>query len=509
MSNKKILKNTMALYTRQVIVILISLYTLRVVINTLGIEDYGIYTVVAGFVALLGFLPGTLASATQRFFSFAMGEGDKLKLYQTFSVNLVLYAVIALIAWTILQTVGLWYIENYLKIPEGRTLAAVSIYKMVTISFVVSIFSSPFIAIIIAHEDMHIFALLSVIDTILKLIAVILLNYVVGDNLVLYGKFLLVNSLVIAVAYILVCFKRYSECQLKKFHWNSKLLKESIGFTGWTLFGQLSTAFRNQAVTILINQAFNPATVAARSIALTVSSQVMVFATNLNTGLYPPIIKSYAAGSKKQMLDLITNGSKLTFFLMWIFALPMILEMETILRLWLKAPPAEATLFARLALVESLILSISLPIATAARAPGKMKLYELSLGTVQILIFFASWLALKAGYSAASVFIIAIIANIIMFQMRLSIVNILIDLPLYPYYKKVLTPVTLIILLSSLPGLLIHNMLPDSIWSSLLTIITCMIGSIITMYYIGLDKVWREKILGFITNRLTKIGAKK
>ncbi|WP_298973368.1 MATE family efflux transporter [uncultured Psychrobacter sp.] len=509
MSNKKILKNTLFLYTRQIIIVLISLYTLRVVINTLGIEDYGIYTVVAGFVALLGFLPGTLASATQRFFAYAMGQGDELKLYQTFSVNLVLYGLIALITWIILQTVGLWYINNHLKIPEGRTLAAVSIYKLVTISFVVSIFSSPFRAVTIAHEDMHIFAALSVIDAVLKLVAVILLDYVAGDNLILYGQFLLINALIIAVAYIVICFKKYNECQIKKFYWNGSLLRESLGFTGWTLFGQLSTAFRNQAVTILINQAFNPATVAARSIALTVSSQVMVFSSNLNTGLYPPIIKSYSAGNKEQMLSLISNGSKLTFFLMWVFALPMILEMETILRIWLKTPPVEATLFARLALVESLILSISLPIATAARAPGKMKLYELSLGTVQILIFFASWLALKAGYSAASVFIIAIIANIIMFQMRLSIVNILIDLPLYPYYKKVLTPVILIILLSSLPGLLIHNMLPDSIWSSLLTIITCMIGSIITMYYIGLDKVWREKILGFITNRLMKIGAKK
>ena len=504
MSNKKILKNTMALYTRQVIVILISLYTLRIVINTLGIEDYGIYTVVAGFVALLGFLPGTLASATQRFFSFAMGEGDKVKLYQTFSVNLVLYAVIALIAWTILQTVGLWYIENYLKIPEERTLAAVSIYKMVTISFVVSIFSSPFIAIIIAHEDMHIFALLSVIDTILKLIAVILLNYVVGDNLVLYGKFLLVSSLVIAIAYILVCFKRYSECQLKRFHWNSKLLKESIGFTGWTLFGQLSTAFRNQAVTILINQAFNPATVAARSIALTVSSQVMVFSSNLNTGLYPPIIKSYAAGNKEQMLSLISNGSKLTFFLMWVFALPMILEMETILSIWLKTPPAEAVIFTQLALVEALIFSVSFPLTTAARAPGRLKLYELSLGTIQISIFFASWLVLKAGYPATSVFIIAIVANIIMFLMRLFIINKLIDLPIRKYYKEVLIPLSLIVILSTLPSITFEYFLKEGLVETIATIIFSMTISTVLMYFVGLDNEMRFKVITILQAKLFK-----
>ena len=183
--------------------------------------------------------------------------------------------------------------------------------------------------------------------------------------------------------------------------------------------------------------------------------------------------------------------------------------METILKVWLNRPPAEASLFARLALVESLILSISLPIATAARAPGRMKLYELSLGIVQILIFFASWLALKSGYPAASVFIIAIIANIIMFQMRLNIVNMLIDFPLPPYYKKVLTPVSLVILISSLPGLLFHHILPNTIWSSLIVITVCIAGSILAMYYIGLDKVWRKKILGFISNRLKKIGVNK
>lgn len=504
MSNSKILKNTLFLYTRQIIVVLISLYTLRVVINTLGIEDYGIYTVVAGFVALLGFLPETLASATQRFFAYAIGEGNELKLNQTFSVNLVLYGVIALIAWTLLQTGGLWYINNHLKIPEDRTLAAVSLYKMVTISFIVSIFSSPFRAVTIAHEDMHIFAVLSVIDTVLKLIAVILLNYVPGDNLVLYGQFLLINALLIASAYIVICFKKYNECQINRFYWNSNLLKENLGFTGWTLFGQLSTAFRNQAVTILINQAFNPATVVARSIALAVSSQVMVFSSNLNTGLYPPIIKSYAAGNKKQMLSLISNGSKLTFFLMWVFALPMILEMETILSVWLKNPPAESMLFTQLALVEALIFSVSYPLTTAARAPGRLKLYELSLGTIQISIFFASWLVLKAGYSAVSVFIIAIVANIIMFFMRLFIINKLIDLPIRKYYTEVLIPLSLVVILSSLPSIMFEYFLKEGLVETIAIIIFSMTISTLLMYFIGLDKDIRSKVIPILRQKVFK-----
>ncbi len=509
MSNNKILKNTLALYTRQIIIVLISLYTVRVVLNALGIENYGIYSVVAGFVALLAFLPGTMASATQRFFSFAMGQKDDLKLKQTFSVNWIMYAGIAIFALIVLYTVGLWFVTEHLKIPDDRYEAAIGLYKMVVISFVFSIFSSPFIAIIIAHEDMHIFAFISVVDAILKLSAALLLNHVHGDVLEVYGMFLLTTAAITTSIYVIVCLKKYAECQFKKLYWNRVLLKEIVGFTGWTLIGQLSTIFRNQAVTVLINQLFNPATVAARTIALTVSSQVMVFSNNLNTGLYPPIIKSYAAGQKTEMLSLVSNGSKLTFFLMWVFALPMILEMNTILSIWLKTPPPEALLFTQLALIESLILSISLPIATAARAPGKMKLYELSLGSIQILIFIFSWIVLKLGYSAASVFIVAIIANIIMFQIRLVIVNKLIDLPLAIYYKNVLTPVTLVILLSALPSVAVHYLLPEGFASTIIVTVVSMTSATLSMYFIGLDKYWRTKVKEVLAKRLLKFGSKK
>lgn len=508
MQNSKILKNTLALYARQIIIVLISLYTLRIILNTLGIEDYGIYSVVAGFVSLLSFLPGTMASATQRFFSFAIGQKDQEKLKQTFSVNWLLYATIAIVALIILQTIGLWFIADQLNIPEGRSEAAVNLYQMVVFSFIVSIFSSPFIAILIAHEDMQIFAFISVIEVILKLVAVVLLVFVDGDKLVLYGQFLLIASIITTSAYIFICIKKYDECQFKKIYWNKSLLKEIFNFTGWTLLGQLSTIFRNQAVTVLINQLFNPVTVAARAIALTIASQAMVFSNNLNTGLYPPIIKSYAANQKEEMFNLISNGSKLTFFLMWVFALPMLVEMDAILSLWLKTPPPEALLFTRLALIESLILSISLPLATAARAPGKMKLYELSLGSIQIAIFIASWLVLKAGYPASSVFIVAIIANLLMFKIRLLIVKILIGFPLSPYYLKVIIPVTLVILLSALPGIALSFLLAEGLFATALVIFVCMVSATLCMYFIGLDQYWRRKSKDILLSRLFKFRVK-
>jgi O-antigen/teichoic acid export membrane protein len=283
-------------------------------------------------------------------------------------------------------------------------------------------------------------------------------------------------------------------------------MSEIIGFTGWTLFGQLSTVFRNQAVTVLINQLFNPATVAARAIALTVSNQTLVFSQHMNTGLYPPIIKSYAANLKEEMFSLILNGSKLTFFLMWVFALPMLIEMESILSLWLKTPPPESVYFTQLALVESLILSLSLPLATAARAPGKMKLYELSLGSIQVAIFFGSWLILKAGYPASSVFIVAIIANLLMFKVRLLIVKKLIDLQLTPYYMKVIIPLSLVIFFSATPVLALNNLLEEGLASSAIVALTSIACSALCIFYLGLDQFWRNKIISIIKYRSIKLG---
>ncbi|MBJ6917954.1 lipopolysaccharide biosynthesis protein [Vibrio cholerae] len=504
MTNKRILKNIVTLYFRQIVIVLITLYSMRVVLNELGVEDFGIYSVVAGFVTLLAFLPGSMASATQRFFSFAMGKSDIVKLKQTFSVNLAMYACIALIAYALFQTIGLWYIQEHLKIPDGRFNAALDLYHYVSLSFIFSIFTAPFIAILIAHEDMHLYAFLSVMDAILKLASAISLAYISYDLLAYYGLVLLIISALLTCIYIVICINKYAECQIRKFYWNTGILKEIIGFTVWTLLGQLSTVFRNQAVTVLVNQMFNPSIVAARAIALNVASQVGIFSNNLNTGLYPPIIKAYAANQKEEMLSLVFNGSKLTFFLMWVCALPMLLEMETILTLWLKTPPSEAIFFTQLAIVESLILAISMPLTTAARAPGKMALYEIILGVIQIAIFFVSWWFLKFGYSAEWVFYIAIAANIIMFKVRLLLVSYLTDLPVMAYYQRVVVPVLSVLVISSLSSILLLNNLPRNLGASLLVIIFSIGVSILTMYFLGLDKYWREKVVGVLTSKFLK-----
>ena len=491
----RILSNTLYLYSRQIIIILVTLYSMRVVLIELGIEDFGIYGVVTGFITLLAFLPGSMSSVTQRFFSFAIGEKDVYKLKKIFSINLIIYFFIALLAFLILNTLGKWYINEHLNLPDSRIQAAISLYSYSSLAFVISIFTAPFIAILIAHEDMHFYALLSVGDAILKLIIVISMAYVSYDALIYYGMMLCIASFILSVIYITFCIKKYKECQLKKIYWDQSVFKEILNFTWWTLFGQISTAFRNQAVTVLVNQMFNPGTVAARIIALNVANQIAIFSTNLNTSLYPPIVKYYAAGQIKEMIGLVFNGSKLTFFLMWIFALPLIIKMEYILEIWLVNTPVEAVIFSQLAIVEGLILALALPITSAARAFGKMALYEISLGTIQILIFFISYRLLTLGYNANWVFYIAIFASFLMFIVRLLLVKYLINLPILSYVVKVFFPVFMVVVFTLLFSIILDKILVvEGFIMISLYMLSSLLFSVGFIYFFGLDAEWRNLI---------------
>lgn len=504
-NNKRIAKNTMMLYFRQILILLVSLYTVRIVLDTLGIQDYGIYNVVGGIVSFFSFLSSSMASATQRFFSFALGQKDFDKLKRTFSVNLLIYGAIAIIALLLLETVGLWFINKQLNVPPERFESASWIFHLSVFMFITTIFSTPFMAIIIAHEDMQIYAYVSIVEAFMKLGVVFLLVHLPWDKLELYGLLTFIVSVIITGIYIYICVRKYMECQFRKFYWDKELLNEIVGFTGWTLFGQITSVGRNQAVTILLNQVFNPVVVAARSIAMSVTSQINIFSNNFNVGLYPAIIKSYANNDKTQLFSLVFNGSKITFFLMWVFALPMFLEMDTILNVWLLNPPPEAVLFTQLALVEVLITSISLPIATAARAPGKMKMYELILGCIQILIFVGSWIVLKMGGAAYSVFVVAIAANLVMFVVRLVIVRVLIGIQLRPYFQQVVIPVVLVTIVSVIPSYGMHYLLPKGfIFSCIIGFMSILFTSL-SMYSIGLDKMTREKVKSILMTRFTKV----
>lgn len=501
MAAKQVIKNTIALYFRQIIVTIVSLLVIREVLKKLGVEDYGIYTVITGIVSLCIFIPGALGSATQRFFAYAIGKGNSESISKILFLNLIVYLLMALAIAFLLESIGLWFVMEHLNIPADRYDVAIKLYHYSVLSFIFSLLTSPFISIIIAHEDMRAYAYASVIEAILKLVSVYLLAKLTWDKLEAYGCLLLVVSIINMTIYMAYSFIKYKEIRKFTKGFDKVLFVELIGFIGWTFFGAFTSVIRTQAVTLLLNQMFNPVVVAARGIAMTVSTQAMVFANSFNTGLYPTIIKSYAAENYKMMHHVVYQGSKLSFFLIWIFALPLIVFMEEILRLWLVTPPEGVVLFSRLSLVEVLVMSLSLSIATAARAPGKMKEYELKLGVVQILIFFISWLVLSLGYGATSVFIVAIAANIIMFFIRLRLVEKIVGLSGVKFIKEVFYPLSVVVILSSLFAYYLKgDIQSDFIWIFINTLMI-MLFTALLMYIFGLSKDMRLRVNNEISRR--------
>ncbi len=501
----RIAKNTLILYGRMLLTVGVSLYTVRVVLNTLGVEDYGLYNVVGGVVGLLAFVPNAMASATQRYFAHAMGKQDRDGLKKIFTVNWTLYVALALLALVALETVGAWFVADIVKIPADRYDAALVLYRTSAWAFVFGLVTAPSRAVIIAHEEMHIFAAISVFEVVLKLIAVLGLTVWGEEKLVLYGYLVLAVSVVVAGAYTIVCVRRYEECRFGTLTWDVGLLREVLGFTGWTLFGQLTTVFRNQAVTILLNQTFTPVVVAARSIALNTANQANVFAGNFNTSLYPPIIKTYAAGELREMHRLVFNGSKMSFFLMWLLALPLLMEMPLLLALWLKAPPPDAVLFTRLALIDTLLNALSLPLMTAARAPGKMRTYELSLGSGQLAIFVGSWAVLKSGGAAFWVFVVAIAGSATLLFLRLAIVGRLTGLPFGEFIQRVLIPVATVTVLSLVPAWLLKQALPEGAWASVLGLVACAACNGATVFLVGLTPEMRARIKTTVATRCGRL----
>lgn len=508
-NNNRILSNTLALYVRQVVVLLVSLYTVRVVLIELGVEGYGVYSAVAGLVAMGAFLSTSLAQAAQRNFSFALGEGDTEKLNKTFTANLFIFVSIAFLAFLILQTGGRWFVAHHMEFPEGRASTGVVVFTCSSFAFVATILTSPFVASLIAHEDMRIYAYLSVFEALLKLGLVFLLKYSTFDKLETYGFLLMCVAYLNFFAYLLICAKRYVEVQFTRLYWDVDLVRQVLSFTGWTVFGQMTTMARTHAITVLLNQSFNPTVVAARAISMQVINAVNSFTGSFSTALYPPIIKTYSVGDLEQMYRLVSIGARLTFFLLWIFALPLMLEIEAVFAVWLDEVPPDAVLFARLGFVEALIFSISMPLTAAARAPGKMKAYELILGGIQVAIFFVAWGVISLGYPPSSVFIVAIVANLLMFGIRLYLVNWLTGLPIFPFIRFTVLPVLLIVIVTATPAAFFNSIVSDSLWGSAFVILICGILSVVAMYFIGLDKALREKLLSIISSRLQSFRLKR
>jgi O-antigen/teichoic acid export membrane protein len=500
----RIAKNTLMLYFRQILIMLVSLYTVRVVLNTLGAEDYVIYNVVAGVVAMFGFLSGSMATASQRYFAFEIGRGDYEQLKRVFSLSLTIYLVISVLVLLLAETVGIWFIVNKLVIPAERKSQALWVYHFSIVSFLFTIITTPYMAMIVAHEDMNIYAFVSIVEAFIKLGIVFILQIVQTDKLWLYGILACIATMANTAIYRTICIIKYKDYKFK-FYWDRRLFKEIMSFTGWNIFGSTSVILKFQAMNIMLNQFFNPTIVAARSIAININSAVSSFFQNFTLAIRPQITKSYAINNVAQTIALMIQYTKITFFLIYTPAFPLMLEMPTIFSIWLKDVPKHAVPFTQLILIDAVVDSLNYPTGAALQATGKIKLYQTITSGILLLNLPISWAALKSGAPVHSVFVIAIFLSIAAFVARVFILKHLIKAySIYKFIKNAIMPIVFVFLLSAIFPVTLHTTIKTSLVRLFLVILVGLISSCGSMYFIGLNKDEKKMLKAFIISRFSR-----
>ena len=500
-NTKRIAKNTLMLYFRQILIMLVSLYTVRVVLETLGAEDYGLYNVVAGIVTMFNFLSGGLATASQRYFSFDLGRKDFEQLKKTFSVSFISYILITVIIVLLAESLGLWYVHTRLKINPERVFAARIIYQTSIVSLAFTVMTSPYMAAIIAHEDMSIYAYVSILEVSLKLLLVFLLPILGSDRLIVYGLLMMAVVIINTTVYRTICRKKYEETKAG-WIWDKKLFREIINYTWWNIFGAGTTVFRVQALNIVLNQFFSPVIVAARSIANQVNSAISTFAQNFSTAVKPQIIKSYSSGNTDEMQTLIYRSCKLTFFLMFIVTLPFYFEAEFVLGLWLKHVPEWAVLFTKLVLIDTLVDSANFPLKTAVQATGKIKLYQIVIGLLRFINLPLALLGIHLFNTPEIVFYIMIFLTFATLIARLIILQNLIGFTFFKIIQNVFAPLFFAAGISLFCLYIIYPYLGSSFLRLFLTTIISIVIWSLFFFFLVLSKKEKEKIYKFIKGKL-------
>ena len=396
--NKRITKNTLFLYFRMLLTVVVGLYTSRVVLNVLGVSDYGVYNVVGGFVNMLAFLNLGMAGASQRFMSFEIGTGDKGNMHQVFCTSVSVHLIIALIIFVIVELIGIWALNCKLNIPPDRLNAANWVLQFSTLTFVASVLCVPFNSSIIAHEHMDAYAYISIIEIMLKLGVALCIQFVSVDLLILYSILIFLSQTFICALYRLYCKRKFEECHYH-FYADKGMLKRMFSFAGWNMVGHLGFSFKDQGVNIVLNLFLGPAINAARGIAIQVNGIVNSFASNFSMAMNPQIIKLYAAGNVGESLKLAYSGVRITCYLLSIAAIPIILNADYLLELWLGVVPAYTKEFLIIILLNSCINSMSHTITTAIYAHGKVKLFQTSLAILLLSEIPMAYLILKFGGS--------------------------------------------------------------------------------------------------------------
>lgn len=496
--NSKIAKNTIVLYFRMILTLGIGLYTVRMVLKILGVEDYGIYNVVGGTVSLLSFVVNSMASASQRYLSFELGREDYGALKGIFNLSMYAYIGIAFLVLILCETIGLWFLNTQMTISGERMSAANWVYQSAIFSFIVSMLTSPYISAIFSNEKMTVYGYVAIIEVSLKLIVVYLLGIVYYDKLKIYALLMFFSQVTISSFYVFYSRKNFKECRLA-FYWNKSKMREILSFSMWSMMGTLAGAMRSQGLNVLINLFFNPAINAARGIAFQMQAAVNGLRVNFYNAVSPRVTKLYSSEHHEEMMGLVFMSSKLAFFLIMFFSIPMLIETPYILHLWLGTVPEYSILFTRLVIIELTIDIFNNPLDNALGASGRVRQFQIWVSSLLLLIVPLSYLALKVAEYPEIPFVISILVSILCFFPRLYFVHKFVALPVRQYLWKVVFVSYRVLIIASLPPLICYVMMEeDDFYRLIVVCITSCISSGICIYWLGLNLPERTYVKKYV-----------
>ena len=500
-NNKRIAKNTILLYCRTLITMALSLYASRVILLQLCVDDYGIYNVVGGVVAMFSVISTALSGSISRFLTFELGRKDFKRLGAVFSTSVNIQICLAILILLLGESAGVWFLNSIMDIPPERMYAANWVLQCSLFTFCINLVSVPYTACIVAHERMSAFAYISILEAVLRLAACLALAFAPFDKLIFYALLMLLAAVLIRLIYGIYCGRNFEECKYR-FVKDKSIAKEMTGFAGWSFFTGAAYIFNIQGVSILINLFFGVALNASRGIATQVEGAVTRFVDNFTTAINPQITKNYAAGEIPQMFVLICRGAKFSYLLLLMMAVPLLIETETVLALWLKIVPDDAAVFVRLSLIGAMVNILGNTGYTACMATGNIKRYVIYITSVGLFVFPLTWLAFARGMPAYSAYVIYILVYVAVNATRLYIMKGLLNFPIKMFLKEVLAPVALTTIIGGIAPVMFANSMRPTVARLFATTVVSAASVGLAACFVGLTRHEREMTVGKIIYKI-------
>ena len=507
LDKRRIAKNTLLLYVRMFLMILIGLYTSRVILKTLGVSDYGVYNVVGGMVSMFAFLNSAMVAASQRFISYELGRGDKERLNLVFCTSVNIHVIIAVVIFILAETIGLWFVNIRLVIDADRMVAANWVYQFSVLTFMVTVVSVPYNSCIVAHEHMRAFAYIGIVDACLRLIAVFLLLVFPYDKLIFYAFGVFAASIIVRILYSFYCKKHFEECAYR-FIVNWKLLKRMFSFAGWSVLGNLGFSFKDQGSNIILNLFYGTSINAARGIAMQVSGLVSTFSSNFSMALYPQITKQYAGGNVESCLNLVYSGARYTFYLLTLVSIPFLINVDYVLKLWLGDVPQYTSIFLMISMVVSILYTVTGTVTTALQATGEIKWFQIGICIIMLLELPIGYIFLSYCYPPYYALYPGILTGVIAIFFRIFLLKRYIPKCNISYYLFAVFARSMAIGIATwIICNYIHSFFPDTFFTVILTSLISVVILLIFVFSFGLSSVERSMIrqkLELVIHRVCK-----